>query len=285
MHDAPDLFDRQRRAMRRARTGAGDDIIGATIADMLIERFDDVTRRFTRALVVGARDPALIATVRSRVPHVDVVESSAALAQRAGAMCGEEDQLDVPPASYDLIIWPGGLDSVNDVPGAMLRVRLALLPDGLMLAAFVGGDSFPILRGALRAGRILVAPESAVARANPQIDVRGGGDLLQRAGFALPVTDVDTLTLRYTDALRLIGDLRSAALTALIAGPVPPMTRSEWAAVSACFAAEADTDGRVSERLRIVHLSGWAPHASQPQPAARGSGRTSLHAALRPPQR
>ena len=263
---APDIFDRRRRHARRTARLGVEDFIGRTIGDALIERLGDVTRRFRRALVLGARDETLVGALRDMVAVVEV---------RAG---GDEDQLDVEPGSYDLIVWPGGLESVNDVPGALLRARLALEPDGLLLGALVGDGSFPALRSALARA----APQGAfVARMHPQIDVAAIGNLMQRCGLALPVIDVDRIDLAYRSVGGLIADLRATALTNLLAGPVHPVSRAGRQAMAAAFAAMGDGE-RTTEQLRIIHFSGWAPHDSQPQPARRGSATHSLGQALKP---
>lgn len=277
-----DLFDRSRRSMRRARSvGARGDWFSAEMASMLLERLDDLTRSFERILVIGARCPSLVAglaTARASCDaEVSLIEQSILLAARQGINAGEEDRLPIEPASYDCIIWPGGLESVNDVPGALLRCRLGLTGDGLLLGCLLGDGSFPVLRAALRAAD----GERIVARMHPQIDTRAMGDLLSRTGFALPVADTERLSLRYGQLDDEIADLRGAALTNMLAGPVHRITRNDWAAAKAQFAAAMDESGRVEEQVRFVHFSGWAPHPDQPVPARRGSATTSLAAALR----
>lgn len=264
-HPAPDMFDRRRRAARR-QARRGDNFFGTLIAEQIAERLGDVTRPFHRAVVLGGTAPAI----------------DAALAARGTAVTyfpGDEDRLDVEPGSIDLIIWPGGLDRVNDVPGALLRCRFALRPDGLLIGAFAGDGSLPQLRAALRAVQAAGGP--AVARLHPQIEVRAVGDLLQRCGLALPVVDVEALTLAYRSIDDLVRDLRGAGMTNLLAGPLIAWRRADWVAARTAYAAAA-VDGRTQETLRIIHFSGWAPDPSQPQPARRGSATASLAAALQP---
>ncbi len=270
--NVPDIFDRRRRQVRRVVT-RGEDFITAQMVEALLERLSFVTREFARALIIGARSPELTVALAQRGTTVDVAEATGGM-----GLTADPDLIDVEPGHYDLIIWPGGLDSVNDVPGALMRARFALRPDGLMLGAFVGDGSFPMLRTALRNGA-MAAGRAMAGRMQPQISLQAMGALLQRSGFALPVVDVDDLALRYRTIDSLVRDLRGAALTALMAGPVPPLTRYEWAAVAAAFTAQGD-GGVTRETLRIVHFSGWAPDASQPQPARRGSATASLATAL-----
>jgi hypothetical protein len=269
--DAPDIFDRHRRALRRARPFA-EDFIGATMAEQLLERLDIVTRPFADVLLIGGRDPALRAALEGRGARLTVIEQSALLATRTGAQPGEEDALPVEPHSQDLILWPGGLDSVNDVAGALLRCRFALRPDGLLLGCFVGDGSLPRLRAALSGAEA----DRPAARFHPQIDLRGIGDLIGRVGLTLAVIDVELLSIAYRSVERLVADLRAAALTSLLAGPVPPLRRAVWRDAQARFAADERP-----ERIAIVHFSGWAPHPEQPQPARRGSATASLATALK----
>lgn len=267
----PDIFDRRRRAARRAQR-RGDGYLGAIIAEQLIERLDDVQRDFADALLIGGRDAALADALRARGMAVTVVEQAGA----EGAVTGEEDRLPIEPESVDLILWPGGMESVNDVPGALLRSRHALRPDGLLLGCLFGDGSFPMLRRALAAAD---APQ-AVARMHPQIDLASLGGLLSAVGLALPVVDVERMQLAYRSIDRLVADLRGAALTTMLAGQVHRLSRRQWALADAAFADAADAAGRTVETARLMHFSGWAPHASQPQPARRGSATASLAAAL-----
>jgi SAM-dependent methyltransferase len=273
MTSPADLFNRQRRMHRRQRRHAGD-WLGEQISAALIERLDIVTREFRHALLIGGRDAALAEALRARGLTVDIAEPAGGSGHHA-----DEDRLDVEPGSYDLVLWPGGLEGVNDVPGALLRARLALRPDGLLLGACIGDGSLPMLRGAIREGAA-IADRPAAARMMPQISLQAMGDLLQRAGLALPVVDVEELALRYRHIDGLIRDLRAHAATAMLAGPVPPLHRTEWAATAAAFA-DAGADGATVETVRVIHFSGWAPDASQPQPARRGSATASLAAALK----
>ncbi|MFM6854923.1 MAG: hypothetical protein ACKOUM_12670 [Sphingopyxis sp.] len=150
---ARDLFDRGRRGARRGRAiGAAGDYLGQTMADMLVERLADVRRTFRHALIIGARNAPLIAAVRATGATVTLVECSAALAHATGAQWADEDALPVAPQSFDLVLWPGGMEGVNDVPGALLRARFALVPDGLLLGCFIGEGSFPVLRRNDRGG-------------------------------------------------------------------------------------------------------------------------------------
>ena len=276
-----DVFDRQRRAQRRARHQKVAGWFDGVIAEQLIERLDDVSRVFTHALVIGGRNQAVIAAVRTRCETVDVVEPSVHLAKCIGGTASDEDQLSVEPESYDLIVWPGGLEGVNDVPGALLRARWALKPDGLLIGCLFGDGSFPALRRALQAAD---APR-AIARMHPQISLPTLGDLLTRSGFALIVTDAERLSVSYAQLRSLVVDLRHHALTNVLAGPVHRLDRQAWMRAEAEWlkGASPGQDGQLrnSETIRLLHFSGWAPDESQPQPARRGSATMSLATALK----
>ncbi len=262
---------------RLARLPASANFLAPIIAETLLDRLAMVTRDFSRILLIGAHDRMLTAHLRATGGTVTIVEAGPQLAAASGALAVEADAIDLPFASFDLIVWPGGLDSVNDVPGALLRLRALLAPDGLLLGAFVGDGSLPRLRRAAMTDGV-----RPIARLHPQIDLAAMGNLLQRVGFTLPVVDVEALTVRYGDWFALVRDLRAAGLASRLGPAPPPLTRDETARIAAAFAAQADPDGRIAETFRLVHFSGWAPHPDQPQPARRGSATASLTEALKP---
>lgn len=281
---ARDLFDRHRRAVRRPRGGDGTGFIDTQMAALLIERVDDVTRQFDQALVIGARNAPLVDALRERCRSVTICEASAALAARSGAIFCDEDALSVDPESFDLVIWPGGLESVNALPDALLRCRFALRPDGLLIGAAVGDGSFPALRALMTAAD---APR-AIARLHPQLSLRTIGDVLQQCGLQLIVTDVERMTLAYRDLASMVADLRAAALTNVIAGPVHPIGKAGLAKARSAFVQHmaAGAGGkRLQEQVNIMLFSGWAPDPSQPQPARRGSAQQSLADLLPPPKK
>lgn len=271
-----DIFDRHRRAMRRERRPEAPGFFDHHIAEMLLERLGDVSRNFTDALIIGARNPDLITAIRLRCTRLTIVESSPDLARRARCLCTDEDALGVEPENYDLILWPGGLEGVNDVPAALLRCRYALKPDGLLLGCVIGDGSFPKLRSAMAAADAPIA----TARMHPQLSLQAVGDLLHKIGLALIVTDVEQLILSYTTLYALVRDVRDAALGNVLSGPVHPISRAGFERAHAIFCDEGGA--RTTEQLRIIHFSGWAPDASQPKPARRGSATASLEQALRP---
>ena len=280
----PEIFDRALRRRRRDRAEPGfaaHDFLHAAMREGLLDRLDMVTRRFASALDLGCADGVLTAALRARGMTVTPCDAGPRFAAATGGMCCDEDRLPFAPASFDLIVSAGVLDTVNDLPGTLVQCRRALKPDGLLLGVFVGAGSLSTLRRAWLAADAAVGG-TTTARIHPQIDVRAAGDLLARTGFAMPVADGETLDVRYGSVLRLIADLRGMAATNQLAGQQPPWpARARLAALAKAFAAEADPDGRTRERFELVFVTGWAPGPDQPQPAKRGSATASLAAALK----
>jgi SAM-dependent methyltransferase len=282
LEDRP--FDRRLRRLRRDRAAAGDDGADYLIrraADELVDRLDAVQRDFRSALDLGCGRGHLTNRLRERGLDVTPTDAGAGFAAAADGIQCDEDRLPFPAASFDLVVSVGVLDSVNDLPGALALARRALRPDGLFLAAFAGAGSLPRLRRAMRAADA-AEEKGASARIHPQIDVRAAGDLLTRAGFALPVVDREPLIVRFSSLARLVDDLRGMGATNALAGPIRPLGRLGLAAAAADFADGAGPDGRTDEQFEIIHLSGWAPAPSQPRPARRGSATASLAEALKP---
>ena len=280
-HDLP--FDRALRRLRRDRAAlAGDDAdyLFRRAADEMLERLDLVTRRFSRALDLGTGRGYLAGRLRERGMEVVQADAGARFAALSGGVQGDEDRLPFADGAFDLVVSLGALDSVNDLPGALILARRALVPDGLFLTAFAGAGSLPRLRAAMAAAD--EAEGGAAPRIHPQIDVRAAGDLLQRAGFALPVADSETVEVRYRGLSGLLADLRAMGATNILeARSRRPVGRLGYAAAAAAFAAAAEADGKTRERFEILHLLGWAPGPDQPQPARRGSATASLAEALK----
>jgi NADH dehydrogenase [ubiquinone] 1 alpha subcomplex assembly factor 5 len=280
----PDLFDMSLRARRRDRAAAGfahHAFLYEAMTHEMLDRLSDVQRDFRDALVIGAPTDTLTAALRARGLAVTVADPGPRFAEgQGGVWLNEDSPLPFAPGSFDLILSCGTMDSVNDVPGVLVQLREALRPDGLLLAAFVGAGSLPRLRSAL-----LAADDDRPAqRIHPQIDVRTAGDLLMRAGFALPVADVQSLSVGYDSLLGLLGDLRGMGAAQCLVSRPPPLGRPALGRAIADFAGAADADGRTRERFEIIHISGWRPDPSQPKPARRGSATVSLAEALKGPK-
>lgn len=272
----PEIFDRNLRRLRRDRAAPGFAefaFLRAAMLDGIAERLASVTRDFTDVLDLGCFDGAFVAPSGAKITRADPGQLFAAA---AGGIQADEDRPNFPDGSFDLIVSAGTLDTVSDLPGALALARRALRPDGLFLAAFTGGNTLSTLRATLREAE----RDTPAARIHPQVDVRAAGDLLMRAGFALPVADVETLSVRYGDVWGLFRDLRGMAATNLLPGAAP-LNRAVLARAAHAFTERADPDGRTPERFDIVFLTGWAPSPTQPQPARRGSATASLTDALK----
>ncbi len=262
----PEIFNTDRLALRRERARqSGTGFLADLVLGAVVERLDDVTRRFESGLLVDRSPDEAAALSKQLGFELEAIEAIGLFADRAPGA-----------APLDCILWPGGLESLADIPGALIRCRRLLRPDGLIMGAFWGAGSLPALR------RIMAAAdgETPHVRLHPQVDVRAMGDLLQRAGIALPVIDRDDIALRYRSFDRLVADLRGSALTNVLAGPVAALDRTALARAEAAFEAARDATGHVVEAMTLVHFTGWAPDASQPVPARRGSGKVSLRDAL-----
>lgn len=282
----PAIFDRQLIRCRRTRIaehfGAHDFLLREAAARMA-DRLADVRRRFPVAVNFGGsalspdlRDAMGIHTVI----HTDLAE---AFARRAGphSVVADEEWLPFRPACFDLVTSLLTLHRVNDLPGALIQANRCLKPDGLFLAALFGGETLKELRRAWTEAEAAV--EGGVSpRIAPFLDIRDAGGLLQRAGFALPVADVDTLTVTYADPLALMRELRGMGETnALVERRRLPLRRETlFKAAEAYRDLFGMADGRIPATVQLIWLTGWAPDESQPKPARRGSATMRLADAL-----
>jgi SAM-dependent methyltransferase len=280
----PRLFDRAllaaRRRRARARPRDGADFLLARVVEDLDDRLATVLRRFARAVDLGPfAGPGAAALARSG--KVDTVLRAGPDAESVD-LVADEEALPFAPESLDLVVSLLALHFVDDLPGALVQIRRALAPDGLFLASLLGGQTLHELRDALMAAELEIHG-GVSPRVVPFLDVRDLGGLLQRAGFALPVTDTDRVTVRYGSMFDLVADLRAMGATN------PLRERSRRPASRALFlrAAEiyaerhADADGRLRATFEIVSASGWAPHPDQQKPLAPGSAQVRLADALK----
>jgi SAM-dependent methyltransferase len=281
----PRVFDRSllRRRRRRARALGPATFLIDRVADDLADRLAVVLRRFALVVDLGTPTGALRRALAPRVNTLIAVDADLlALGGESGPkLVADEEALPFADASLDLVVSALALQTVNDLPGALVQVRRALRPDGLFLAAMVGGDTLTELRASFAAAEAEI--EGGVSpRVEPFVDAREAGTLLQRAGFALPVTDVDRITVRYASPFDLMRDLRRMGATnVLTERRRAPLRRATLLRMAEVYAARfADADGRVRASFDVVWLSGWAPHASQQQPLKPGSAQTRLADAL-----
>jgi SAM-dependent methyltransferase len=275
----PKIFDRAllRRRLRRAASKDAPDFLAARAADDLLDRLLTVKREFPRALDLGSPSPhfsqAVLASGRMRP-----LRASA----HGGDAVVDEEIPPFAPGSFDLIVSGMALQWANDLPGALAQARRMLAPDGLFLACLAGGASLVELRAALTQAEEEITG-GASPRVSPFVDVRDMGALLQRAGFALPVADVDSFTLRYDSMFALMDDLRAmGAANILVKRARKPLRRDVVARAAQIYAERfSDADGRVRATFEIVWASGWSPHESQQKPAKRGSATMSLEDAMK----
>jgi SAM-dependent methyltransferase len=280
----PVPFDRRAHRLRRDRAAMLVDRAGpllGAIAERLIDRLDDTTRRFARALDLGGRHGLLARGLKARgIPFVVSADLSPRMAARADgpAVAADEEWLPFAPGAFDLIVSSLSLHWVNDLPGALIQARRALAPDGLFLATLPGPATLAPLRAAFLAAEAATAG-GASPRVIPLPDLRDAAALLQRAGFALPVADAETLTVTYPDPFALFAELRALGETnALAARSRRPATRALIA--EAARRLPRDEEGRIALPLELITLTGWAPAAGQPRPLAPGSATVRLAAAL-----
>ncbi|RTL53750.1 MAG: methyltransferase domain-containing protein [Bradyrhizobiaceae bacterium] len=270
----PRFFDRAllARRQRRARSLGAETFLLDRVAGDLADRLGAVLRTFSHGADIGPPGDAVaraVAPLASNIAHVDLPED-------------DTEALPLAPASFDLVVSALALQFVNDLPGTLAQIRRALKPDGLFLAALAGGDTLTELRQSFAAAESEI--EGGLSpRVLPMIEVRDAGALLQRAGFALPVTDVDRIVVRYADVFALMRDLRRMGATNILhQRRRAPLRRATLFRMAQIYAQRfADDDGRIRATFDIVWMSGWAPHDSQQKPLKPGSGKISLEEAVK----
>jgi len=273
----PKVFDRALIARHlQRRPAARDDFVMRLVLADLDERLGTVTRDFEQALIMAPDASGLPTAGRSANGPFRFARVSSVL-DVPGVPMVDPEALDLPERNYDLIVSLFDLDVVDDVPGFLARARAHLRGDGLFIAAAIGGESLTELREAFLAADAEVGG-GAYLRVAPFIPLSEAAGLLQRAGLALPVSDVETHTVRYDNALGLMRELKAlGASNPLADRPQKPATLRLLSAVNDAYAALArDPDGRVRATLEIIWMSGWAPHESQQKPLKPGSAEISL---------
>ena len=269
---APRLFDRallRARIDRARRAGPVTFLLDRVVEDMA-DRLQAVTRGFSNVAEIGSPGELLRAPIADRFKSIHRTDLD------------ESETLPFEPESLDLALSALALQFVNDLPGVLAQIRRALKPDALLLAAMIGGDTLTELRQSFAAAE--AECEGGVSpRVAPFADLRDIGSLLQRAGLALPVTDVDRVVVRYDSAFALMADLRRMGATnILIERRRMPTRRATMLRMAQIYAERfADPDGRIRATFDIIWLSGWAPHDSQPKPLRPGSAKASLEAAVK----
>jgi SAM-dependent methyltransferase len=271
---APRLFDRallRARLARAQRLGRATFLLERVAGDMA-ERLNAVLRDFKSAAEVGSPGHGVGETLAARFDRYAKVDLPVQ----------EAEPLALDAQSLDLVVSALAFQFVNDLPGVLAQIRRALRPDGLLMAAMVGGDTLTELRQSFAAAE--AGLEGGVSpRVAPFADLRDVGALLQRAGLALPVTDVDRVVVRYDNAFGLMHDLRRMAATnILVERRRTPTRRATMLRMAEIYSERfADPDGRIRATFDVIWLSGWAPHESQPKPLKPGSAKVSLAEAVK----
>ncbi len=287
MERAPYIFDRGLVRRRRARCAVGfaaADFLLREISERLAERLDDLTATFPTALALGARGGLARAALQGRGGVETLIETdlTAAVLPEAGPRAlVDAEALPFRRGSLDLVFAAADLHVTNDLPGALVQIRQALKPDGLFLGALFGPATLAPLRQAfLEAEAALDAP--AAPHVAPFVDIRDAAGLLQRAGFALPVADTETITVSYAEPFKLLADLRAMGEANVLAERSRRPLRRDVLLRAMAGLAERVTgpDGRIAIPFEVVFLAGWAPAPTQQRPLPRGSGRISLADAL-----
>lgn len=283
------IFDEELLARRRERALANRidnaDFLLDLAAGEMAERLAVVERQFPLAVELhgGTGIAAQKAMATGKIETIQRAETSERFANAGEQFLSAAlDDVPVEPASVNLVLSPMALHVVNDLPGTLVRIRRALKPDGLFLAAIPGAGTLAELRDVLLAAEAELTG-GASPRVIPFADVRDIGGLLQRAGFALPVVDAETYTVRYDSLFPLMRDLRSMGMANPLKGRSrKPLGRSFFLRAAEIYAERySDPDGRIRATFSIIYVSGWAPHDSQQQPLKPGSAKVRLADALK----
>ena len=291
MSAPPRLFNRdllRTRLNRAAAVYANADFLKRRAAEDAVVRLEAIMRDFPLAVDLGARNGAFadalaLSDAKPRVGHlIEADLSSAMLAGRTGPrLVADEERLPFAFGSLDLVISTLSLHWTNDVVGALIQIRRALKPDGLFIGSMLGGATLTELRQSMLAAEAELTG-GAGPRVSPFADAYDAAGLLQRSGFALPVADVDRVTVRYAHPLKLLADLRAMGETSVLAERHPkPLTRQVLARAFQIYAERfAEPDGRLPATFEILTLTGWAPDPSQQKPLKPGSAKMRLADAL-----
>jgi SAM-dependent methyltransferase len=280
MTESPIIFDRLLQRRRRSRAAAlPANFLLDHVAGELADRLSVVLRRFNVGIDLGTPGDAVRRSLRRL--GAGMIVGADVIARGKPFVVADEEALPFRDSSLDFVVSGLALHFANDLPGVLAQIRRALKPDGLFLAALLGGETLMELRQAFAEAESEIEG-GASPRVAPFADLRQIGALLQRAGFALPVTDVERVTVRYSSVFDLMHDLRRmGAANTLVARRRVPLRRTTLMQMADVYARRfADADGRIRTTFDIVWLSGWAPHPNQQQPLRPGSAKARLADAL-----
>jgi len=290
--DSVRIFDRQavRFHHHRATAQLSDHyFLFREVADRLADRLVDINRKFETAAELGAKVGILRDAVSTSDKITNLIEMGSHIKDEYTgklAVVADEEFQPFAASSLDLVISNLSLHWTNDLPGALIQIRRALKPDGLFMAAMLGGNTLGELRQALIEAEI-AATGGVSPRVSPFAELGDAAGLLQRAGFALPVADIDTITVTYSDAFALMRDLRGMGETNAMAARAKGFTPRAVLFDAAARYADlyGDADGRIPATFQVLYLAGWAPHGSQQKPLSPGSAQTRLADALETDER
>jgi SAM-dependent methyltransferase len=272
------IFDHRRLSARiaRARRMAlpGSDFLVRHAAEEIADRLSVTNRTFRRCLDLFSISPALRETIAGRFPDMEIV----AFDRVPGANQEEPGPEPGSPEGYDLVVSAFGLHWCNDLLGMLARIRLVLKPDGLFMAVIPGDGTLGELRKALVSAETALCGGAAM-RVDPFVEVRQAGQLLQRAGFALPVADAETLALSYSELAGIFRDIRGMGVANALCGPVKALPRGIRNALEVAYPRSGE---RLVATANLVYLTAWAPHESQQKPLRPGSAAMRLSDALKP---
>jgi SAM-dependent methyltransferase len=295
-----ELFDRKLVRMRRdraARNFASFDFLHARTIAETCDRLTEIKRDFTSVLDCSAANGLFAQTLMQNAEYEEIAkkiellvqsDSSVKMARRAGkvgegsALVSDEEFVPFADASFDLAVSFLALHFTNDLPGALLQIKRALKPDGIFIASLFGGDTLTELKQVLMEAQIAVEG-GASPLIVPFADIRDIGALLQRAGFALPVTDLDRVTVNYTTMFDLLKDLRGMGQTNVLIERRKKPLRKEvlFKAAELYHQKFAGPDGRIPATFDIIYATGWSPHGSQQKPLQPGTGKVPFAEAMK----
>ncbi len=279
--EVPYLFDQlalHRNLSRAAASGNLPGFLDDAATSELIDRFESISRRFSDIAIISHDASAIISAIKPNLPDNSAITEIPMLLNNGVFL----NNPTLPKQSFDCILVCPGLEWVNDLPGSLTRLHRALKPDGVMLAAMLGGESLHELRASwLQAETAVIG--GASPRVAPFCDIRDAGGLLQRAGFTLPVVDTDRLTVRYANALELVRDLKAHGLANILTERHRSLVTPNLMATACAHYDQnfADPDNRVRATFQLLYLTGWSPHESQPKPLRPGSAKARLADALK----
>ncbi len=265
MQSTPLIFNQARKAnftKRRADNFSSHDFLYQWVAKDMAERLSEITRDFQSVLLSGQHTADYFG---AKFPDATISADTT------------PDTLALQNGQYDCILSMGEMHCANDLPGLLIQMRRALKPDGVLMAAFAGGETLHELRSSLMQGE-MVATGGASPRVYPFADKQQVAGLMQRAGFALPVVDSEILTISYRDLFHVMADIRGMGESNALTDCHKAMSSSRLFFEAAQYYQSqfAEADGRVTASYEIIFVIGWAPHESQQKPARRGSGQVSL---------